>query len=314
MKYLPFLVLILAGAALTTQSAVNSQLRGGLHSVMWAVLVSYLIGTLAAALVLVSTQASLPTLADVSAIRWYQWTGGALGMVYIAASVFSLQRVGAASLFALVVTGQLLTALLFDQLGLLGLVRSPLTLSRLAGALLLIAGANPALSFRHPCMQLHPLTAGHWPAVRAIYEQGIATGKATFETQAPACEAWDRAHLTHNRLIAIDDAGIVLGWAALSPVSSRYVYGSVAELSIYIAAEAGGQIGRQLLQALIADLEAYAIWTLQTGPFEENTASIALHTQAGFSVIGHRERIGHHHGMWHNTVPLERRSPSVGID
>ncbi|MGI4743206.1 MAG: DMT family transporter [Janthinobacterium lividum] len=141
MKYLPFLVLLLAGAALTTQSAVNSQLRGGLHSVMWAVLASYLVGTLAAALVLVSTQASLPTLADVRAIHWYQWTGGALGMVYIAAIVFSLQRVGAASLFALVVTGQLLTALLFDQLGLLGLVRSPLTLSRLAGALLLVAGA-----------------------------------------------------------------------------------------------------------------------------------------------------------------------------
>jgi transporter family-2 protein len=141
MKYLPFLVLVLAGAALTTQSAVNSQLRRGLHSVMWAVLASYLVGTLAAAMVLVSTQASWPTLADVRAIRWYQWTGGALGMLYIAAIVFSLQRVGAASLFALVVTGQLLTALLFDQLGLLGLVRSPLTLSRLAGALLLAAGA-----------------------------------------------------------------------------------------------------------------------------------------------------------------------------
>ncbi len=141
MKYLPFLVLVLAGAALTTQSAVNSQLRGGLQSVMWAVLTSYLVGTLAAALVLATTQASLPTLAAVQGVRWYQWTGGALGMVYIAAITFSLQRVGAASLFALVVTGQLLTALLFDQLGLLGLVRSPLTLSRLAGALLLVAGA-----------------------------------------------------------------------------------------------------------------------------------------------------------------------------
>ena len=141
MKYLPFLVLVLAGAALTTQSAVNSQLRGGLHSVLWAVLASYLVGTLAAALVLVGTQTPLPTLADAGAVRWYQWTGGALGMIYIAAIVFSLQRVGAASLFALVVTGQLLTALLFDQLGLLGLARSPLTLSRLAGALLLIAGA-----------------------------------------------------------------------------------------------------------------------------------------------------------------------------
>ncbi|MCI1189735.1 DMT family transporter [Hymenobacter sp. DH14] len=141
MKYFALLVLVLAGAALTTQSAVNSQLRGGLHSVMWAVLASYLVGTLAAALVLASTRAPLPTLAAVQGVKWYQWTGGALGMVYIAAITFSLQRVGAASLFALVVTGQLLTALLFDQLGLLGLVRSPLTLSRFAGALFLVAGA-----------------------------------------------------------------------------------------------------------------------------------------------------------------------------
>lgn len=134
-------LLVLAGAALTTQSAVNSQLRGGLHSVLWAVLASYLVGTLTAALVLASTQATPPTLSAVQSIKWYQWMGGALGMVYIAAIVFALQRVGAASLFALVVTGQLLTALLFDQLGLLGLVRTPLTLSRLAGALLLVAGA-----------------------------------------------------------------------------------------------------------------------------------------------------------------------------
>jgi L-amino acid N-acyltransferase YncA len=163
-------------------------------------------------------------------------------------------------------------------------------------------------------MQLQPLTAAHWPAVRAIYEQGIATGNATFETQAPEWEAWDRAHLTHSRLVAIDDAGTVLGWAALSSVSSRCVYGGVAELSIYIAAVARGQgVGRQLLQALITDSEAHGIWTLQAGTFEENTASIALHTQAGFRVIGHRERIGQHHGVWRNTVQLERRSLSVGV-
>lgn len=163
-------------------------------------------------------------------------------------------------------------------------------------------------------MQLQPLTAEHWPAVRAIYEQGIATGNATFETQAPEWEAWDRAHLTHSRLVAVDDVGTLLGWAALSPVSSRCVYGGVAELSIYIAAEARGQgVGRQLLHALIADSEAHGIWTLQAGTFEENTASIGLHTQAGFRVIGHRERIGQHHGVWRNTVQMERRSPCVGI-
>ena len=163
-------------------------------------------------------------------------------------------------------------------------------------------------------MKLHPLTAAHWPAVRAIYEEGIATGNATFETQAPEWDAWDRAHLPHSRLVAVDEAGMVLGWAALSPVPSRCVYGGVAELSIYIAAEARGQgVGRQLLQALITDSEAHGIWTLQAGTFEENSASIGLHTQAGFRVVGHRERIGQHHGVWRNTVQLERRSPTVGV-
>ncbi|MDF7815498.1 MULTISPECIES: GNAT family N-acetyltransferase [Hymenobacter] len=163
-------------------------------------------------------------------------------------------------------------------------------------------------------MNLLPLLATHWPAVRDIYEQGIATGNATFETQAPTWEAWDKAHLPHSRLVVLDEAGTVLGWAALSPVSSRCVYGGVAELSIYVAAEARGQgVGRLLLHALIQASETNGIWTLQAGTFEENTASIGLHTQAGFRVIGHRERIGQHHGVWRNTVQMERRSPSVGI-
>ncbi|MCB2411010.1 GNAT family N-acetyltransferase [Hymenobacter lucidus] len=163
-------------------------------------------------------------------------------------------------------------------------------------------------------MTILPLTEAHWPAVKAIYEAGIATGNATFETQAPAWEAWDNAHLGHSRLVAVNDAGTVLGWAALSPVSSRCVYGGVAEISVYIAAEARGQgVGRQLLQALIADSEAHGIWTLQAGTFAENAASIGLHTQAGFRIIGYRERIGQHHGLWRNTVQLERRSPTVGV-
>ncbi|WP_426492243.1 N-acetyltransferase family protein [Hymenobacter sp. 102] len=162
-------------------------------------------------------------------------------------------------------------------------------------------------------MLITPMTAAHWPAVKAIYEAGIATGNATFETQAPAWDAWDKAHLGHSRLVAVDAAGAVLGWAALSPVSSRCVYGGVAELSIYVGTEARGQgVGRQLLQALIADSEAHGIWTLQAGTFAENTASIGLHTQAGFRVVGYRERIGRHHGVWRNTVQLERRSPSIG--
>ena len=162
-------------------------------------------------------------------------------------------------------------------------------------------------------MTIIPMTNAHWPAVKAIYEAGIATGNATFETQAPSWEAWDKAHLGHSRLVAVDAAGAVLGWAALSPVSSRCVYGGVAEISVYIAAEARGQgVGRQLLQALVADSEAHGLWTLQAGTFEENKASIGLHTQAGFRVIGFRERIGQHHGVWRNTVQMERRSPTVG--
>ncbi|MBF9144342.1 GNAT family N-acetyltransferase [Hymenobacter properus] len=163
-------------------------------------------------------------------------------------------------------------------------------------------------------MTIEPLSEAHWPAVKFIYEAGIATGNATFETQAPEWEAWDRVHLAHSRLVAVDEAGAVRGWAALSPVSSRCVYGGVAEISIYIGAEARGQgVGRQLLQALIADSEAHGIWTLQAGTFEENAASIGLHTRAGFRVIGHRERIGQHHGVWRNTVQMERRSPLVGV-
>lgn len=163
-------------------------------------------------------------------------------------------------------------------------------------------------------MTIQPLLEAHWPAVKAIYEAGIATGNATFETQAPEWEAWDRTHLAHSRLVAVDDAGALLGWAALSPVSSRCVYGGVAEISIYIAVAARGQgVGRTLLQRLIADSEAHGIWTLQAGTFEENKASIALHKQAGFRVIGYRERIGQHHGTWRNTVQMERRSPAVGV-
>ena len=163
-------------------------------------------------------------------------------------------------------------------------------------------------------MEIAPLTPAHWPTVRAIYEAGIATGNATFETQAPTWETWDKGHLAHSRLVALAPDGAVLGWAALSPVSGRCVYGGVAEISVYIAAEARGQgVGQQLLQALIQASEANGIWTLQAGTFEENAASIGLHTQAGFRVIGHRERIGQHYGVWRNTVQMERRSPTVGV-
>ena len=166
-------------------------------------------------------------------------------------------------------------------------------------------------------MTLHPLTAAHWPQVRAIYEQGIATGNATFQTQAPGWDEWDPGHLPHSRWVALDasygGSGQVLGWAALSPVSGRCVYGGVAEVSVYVAGAARGRgVGRQLLAALVSASEQHGIWTLQAGIFPENTTSISIHAGAGFREVGRRERIGQLHGVWRDTVLLERRSAIVG--
>ena len=152
-----------------------------------------------------------------------------------------------------------------------------------------------------------------WPEVRAIYEQGIATGDATFQSTAPAWEEWDAAHLREFRLDAIR-ADAVIGWAALSPVSSRCVYAGVAEVSVYVAArERGAGVGRQLLEGLIAGSEHQGIWTLQAGIFPENTASVALHERCGFRVVGRRERLGQMNGRWRDVLLLERRSPRVGL-
>lgn len=151
-----------------------------------------------------------------------------------------------------------------------------------------------------------------WPAVETIYRAGIATGMATFETETPPWAQWDAGHRPDCRLVA-RDGDRVLGWAALSPVSERCVYAGVAESSIYIAAAARGQgIGKRLLGALIAASEAAGIWTLQTGIFPENAASLALHKACGFRIVGTRERIGQLHGVWKDVVFLERRSPVVG--
>jgi phosphinothricin acetyltransferase len=154
------------------------------------------------------------------------------------------------------------------------------------------------------------MAPGDWDAVRQIYEQGIATGNATFETSAPDWTTWDAAHLTGHRLVA-DDGTAVIGWAALSTVSDRCVYAGVAEHSVYVHADARGRgVGRALLEALIATAEAAGIWTIQTGIFPENTASMRLHQGCGFRIVGVRERIGQHHGRWRDTVLLERRSPT----
>ena len=158
-----------------------------------------------------------------------------------------------------------------------------------------------------------PLTAADWPAVRAIYEEGIATRQATFETVAPDWAAWDAARLPFGRLVA-RRGRTVIGWAALSPVSSRAVYRGVAEVSVYVTATARGQgVGRMLLSALVEASEAAGIWTLQAGIFPENEASVALHLACGFRVVGRRERVACHYGIWRDALFLERRSSRVGV-
>jgi phosphinothricin acetyltransferase len=151
-----------------------------------------------------------------------------------------------------------------------------------------------------------------WDAVRRIYEEGIATGIATFETRAPSWEEWDETHLTECRLVARDD-NEVLGWAALSPVSDRCAYAGVAEFGVYVGAAARGRgVGKALLTALIEESEKIGYWTLQAGTFVENTASIELQLACGFRTVGTRQRLGKLGDEWHDVVLLERRSPNVG--
>ena len=146
-----------------------------------------------------------------------------------------------------------------------------------------------------------------WPQVSAIYEDGIATGNATFETAAPAWEVWDAAHPEH-RLVA-ELGGEVAGWAALAPVSGRPCYRGVAEESVYVAAWARGRgVGRELLEALLARADAAGIWTLEAGIFPENRASVRLHLVCGFRIVGVRERLGQLDGVWRDVLLLERRS------
>ncbi|WP_337310993.1 N-acetyltransferase family protein [Candidatus Aeolococcus gillhamiae] len=156
-------------------------------------------------------------------------------------------------------------------------------------------------------LAIEAMSATDWPAVRAMYEAGIATGNATFEETTPQWEAWDVEHLKEHRLVA-RRGGTVVGWAAVVPVSERCVYAGVAESSVYVAEQARGSgVGRRLLDALTASTDAGDIWTLQTGVFPENVASLRLHEACGFRVVGVRERIGQHRRRWRDVVFMERR-------
>jgi phosphinothricin acetyltransferase len=151
-----------------------------------------------------------------------------------------------------------------------------------------------------------------WRYVQSIFKEGLATGNATFDTDVPDWETWDREHLQEPRLVARSGSQVV-GWSALRPVSPRAAYAGVAEVSIYVANHAQGLgIGKSLLKKLVTRSEQAGVWTLQAGIFPENEASIELHKSCGFRVVGQRERIGQLNGIWRDLSLLERRSPLVG--
>ncbi|MCU1410506.1 MAG: N-acetyltransferase [Rhodoglobus sp.] len=161
---------------------------------------------------------------------------------------------------------------------------------------------------------IRPLSEVDWPEVQVIFAEGIATGHATFEAEPPSWDGFDSGKVTHSRFVATDAEGVVLGWVAASPVSSRSVYAGVVEHSVYVADAARGKgIGRALLKTFIESAERNGVWTIQSSIFPENAASIGLHAEFGFRSIGRRERIalmtyGPMAGQWRDTVLMERRS------
>lgn len=162
-------------------------------------------------------------------------------------------------------------------------------------------------------LKIEKMRQEDWNYVQSIYKEGIETGNATFETEVPEWEIWDRNHLKEPRLVA-RSGGQVVGWAALCPVSDRCVYGGVAEVSIYVAGHAQGLgIGKSLLKKLVSRSESAGIWTLQAGVFPENEASLELHRSCGFRKVGKRERLGKLDGIWRDVILLEKRSDLVGI-
>jgi phosphinothricin acetyltransferase len=161
---------------------------------------------------------------------------------------------------------------------------------------------------------IRPLTAADWPEVRTIYEEGIATGDATFETAAPSWEDWDSKHLPSCRLV-LEYGDRIQGWAALWPASDRCVYGGVAEVSVYVRADSQGRgFGSRLLEELVSASEREGFWTLQAGIFPENRSSLRIHEKCGFRVLGVRERLGKMNDTWRDVLLMERRSRTVGVD
>ena len=157
------------------------------------------------------------------------------------------------------------------------------------------------------------MSASDWDDVRRIYAEGIATGDATMETAPPPWESWDSAHRPDCRLVAREEGGRMLGWAALSRVSERCAYGGVAEVSVYVSQDARGRgVGRRLLEELVRASEEAGIWTLQAGIFPENVASLSIHQHCGFRVVGVREKLGKLGPAWRDVALLERRSARVG--
>jgi phosphinothricin acetyltransferase len=163
-------------------------------------------------------------------------------------------------------------------------------------------------------LKIKHINTEDWPAIANIYNQGIDTGVATFETEVPTWKQWDASHIKSCRLAAWIDKQLI-GWAALSAVSSRCVYGGVAEVSVYVDTDSNGKgIGSILLKNLINESEKEGLWTLQSGIFPQNIASIKLHEKLGFRKIGYREKVGKLHGIWYDNILMERRSKIIGID
>lgn len=161
-------------------------------------------------------------------------------------------------------------------------------------------------------MIIRNLLPSDWNNVKSIYEQGISSGNATFQTSAPSWDEWNNSHLNNCRIVAEEDRKVI-GWAALTPVSSRCVYAGVAEVSVYVDPSFSGRgIGLTLLNELVGLSEVEGIWTLQAGIFPENFGSLRIHEKAGFRTLGIREKIGKQNGVWRDTVLLERRSRIIG--